>query len=71
MHPPETAKVVRNARGQIVTTDGPYAETKELLAGFYLIEAEDLDAALAWAAKTTEAVQMPIELRPLTTADAP
>ena len=47
-----------------MTIDGPFVETKEHLGGFYVIEAEDLDAALAWAATTTAAVAKPIEVRP-------
>ena len=50
--------------GELLTTDGPFAESKEHLGGFYIIEAADLDAALAWASKTTEAVGQPIEVRP-------
>jgi hypothetical protein len=49
--------------GEALTTDGPFAETKEHLGGFYIIEVSDLDAALVWASKTTEAVGMPIEVR--------
>ncbi len=48
----------------MLTTDGPFAEAKEHLGGFYAIEAEDLDAALAWASKATAAVGKPIEVRP-------
>jgi len=64
LHGPETATVVRISDGEVLTTDGPFAESKEHLGGFYLIEAEDLDAALAWASKTTAAVSKPIEVRP-------
>lgn len=49
--PVATATTVRRKNGQIVCTDGPYAETKEQLGGFYLIEAKDLDEAIAWASK--------------------
>ena len=45
-------------------TDGPYAETKEQMAGFWVIEAPDLDAALAWAARAAAACEQPIEVRP-------
>ena len=45
-------------------TDGPFAETKEQLGGFWVIEAPDLDAALAWAAKATVACRAPVEVRP-------
>ena len=61
---PETATVVRVADGDVMTTDGPFAESKEHLGGFYIIEARDLDAALDWASKTTAAVGAPIEVRP-------
>jgi len=64
LHPPETATVVRSQNGQVVTTDGPFAETKEQLGGFWVIEAADLDAALAWAAKGSEACGAPVEVRP-------
>lgn len=61
---PDAAAVVRVSGGQTLTTDGPFAETKEHLGGFYVIEAEDLDAALGWATKVTAAVGAPIEVRP-------
>jgi hypothetical protein len=61
---PDTATVVRMADGDVMTTDGPFAESKEHLGGFYIIEADDLDAALTWASKTTTAVGAPIEVRP-------
>jgi hypothetical protein len=64
LHEPDTATVVRVSDGEVLTTDGPFAESKEHLGGFYIIEAEDLDAALAWASKTTAAVSKPIEVRP-------
>jgi hypothetical protein len=65
LHEPGTATVVRMSGGEVLTTDGPYAESREHLGGFYIIEAPDLDAALAWASRTTAAVGMPIEVRPL------
>ena len=61
---PETATVVRLADGDLMTIDGPFAESKEHLGGFYIIEADNLDAALGWASKTTAAVGHPIEVRP-------
>ena len=64
LHEPDTATVVRMAGGEVLTTDGPFAESKEHLGGFYIIEAEDLDAALAWASKVTGAIKAPIEVRP-------
>ena len=64
LHPATTATVVRVQDGEILTTDGPFAETKEQLGGFWVIKAPDLDAALAWAAKATVACQAPVEVRP-------
>jgi hypothetical protein len=64
LHEADTATVVRMAGDEVVTTDGPFAESKEHLGGFYIIEAEDLDAALAWGSKTAAAIQRPIEVRP-------
>ncbi|WP_151482231.1 YciI family protein [Streptomyces albicerus] len=64
LHDPGTATVVRVAGDDVLTTDGPFVESKEHLGGFYIIEAEDLDAALEWAAKVTTVIQAPIEVRP-------
>jgi hypothetical protein len=64
LHPSETATVVQVKDGETLTTDGPFAETKEQLGGFWIIEAPDLDAALAWAAKGTAACKSPVEVRP-------
>jgi hypothetical protein len=61
---PGQARVVRPSKGRVHATDGPYAETKEHLGGFYIIDAEDLDAALQWASKVTLAIDTPIEVRP-------
>jgi hypothetical protein len=64
LHAPETATVVRAKDGDVVTTDGPFPETKEQLGGFWVIEAPDLDAALAWAAKGSAACLGAVEVRP-------
>jgi hypothetical protein len=64
LHDPATATVVRMSDGEAVTTDGPFVESKEHLGGFYIIEAEDLDAALGWASRVTGAIKAPIEVRP-------
>jgi len=61
----DTATVVRVQNGSVMTTDGPFAESKEHLGGFYLINAPDLDAALKWASRVTEIVGAPIEVRAL------
>lgn len=72
LHQPDTATVVRVSNGQVLTTDGPFAESKEHLAGFYIIEAEDLDAALGWATRVTGAIKVPIEVWPFAAfADEP
>jgi hypothetical protein len=64
LHPASTATVVRAQGGETMITDGPYAETKEQIGGFWVIEAPDLDAALDWARKATVACRGPIEVRP-------
>jgi hypothetical protein len=61
---PETATVVSVTNGKPMNTDGPFAETKEHLAGFYIVDAADLDEALAWATKTSVCIGKPIEVRP-------
>jgi hypothetical protein len=61
---PARARVVRPSKGRVKTTDGPYAETKEQIGGFYIIEAANIDAALDWASKVTLAIDTPIEVRP-------
>ena len=67
LEPTHTATTVRVRNGTITTTDGPFAETKEQLAGFYAIEATDLDEAIAFAAKIPPARYGSIEVRPLRT----
>jgi hypothetical protein len=64
LHPASTATVVRVQDGEAITTDGPFAETKEQLGGFWVIEAADLDAALALATKASAACMAPVEVRP-------
>ena len=64
LHPAASATVVRSSGGDISMTDGPYAETKEQMGGFWMIEAVDLDAALEWAAKGAAACEGPVEVRP-------
>jgi hypothetical protein len=65
LHSPDATTVIRGGTGlDKVTTDGPFVEAKEHLGGFYIINAEDLDAALAWAEKVVEAVNHDIEVRP-------
>jgi hypothetical protein len=64
LRPPSSATVVRAQDGQVVTTDGPFAETKEQLGGFWIIDVSDLDAALEWARRATVACAAPVEVRP-------
>ena len=65
LHGPDAATVVRGGTGlDKVTTDGPFVEAKEHIGGFYIINAEDLDEALAWAEKVVEAIDHAIEVRP-------
>jgi hypothetical protein len=63
LHSAETAVVVRSKRGELSMTDGPYAETKEQMAGLWVIDVPDRDTALEWAAKATLACERPIEVR--------
>ena len=64
LEPATTATVVRNTDGKVVTTDGPFAESKEQLGGFWVLKAPDLDAALALAARGSAACGAPVEVRP-------
>ncbi len=64
LHPTSTATTVR-VRGETLITDGPFAETKEQLGGYYLLECKDLDEALHWAAQIPTAKHGSIEVRPL------
>jgi hypothetical protein len=65
LQPTTTATTVRVRDGKTLTTDGPFAETREQLAGYYLVEAKDLDAALAIAARIPGARDGSIEVRPI------
>ena len=64
LHPPSTATVVRLQDGEVLTTDGPFAEGKEHVGGCLIIKAPDLDSALEWGRKLTWATTLPIEVRP-------
>ena len=65
LYPVESSTVVRDRDGDALITDGPYAEGKEHLGGFTIIEAPDLDAALGWGGKLARATTLPIEVRPI------
>ena len=64
LQPATSATVVREEGGEVLVTDGPFTESKEHIGGFWIIEVDDLDAALAWAAKATNACGAPVEVRP-------
>ena len=64
LHPPGTATVVRAKDGDVLVTDGPFAEGKEHIGGFTIVKAPDLDAALEWGGKLARATSLPIEVRP-------
>jgi hypothetical protein len=65
LHPVETATTVRVRNGKVSVVDGPFAETKEQLAGFYLVDAPNLDAAIQIAARIPPAREGSIEVRPV------
>ena len=65
LHPVETATTVRVRNGKVSVTDGPFAETKEQLAGFYLIDARDLNEAIQVASKIPPAREGSVEVRPV------
>ena len=65
LHPASSAKSLRaQPDGQVLITDGPYLETKEHVGGFWVLEAADLDEALAWGRKAAVACRAPVEVRP-------
>ncbi|TMK77273.1 MAG: hypothetical protein E6G47_11385 [Actinobacteria bacterium] len=64
LYGPDAATVLRASDSGPVMTDGPFVEAKEHIAGFYIINADDLDAALVWARKVVDAISHPIEVRP-------
>ncbi len=71
LQPTATATTVRVRDGKTVTTDGPFAETKEQLGGYYMLECKDLDEAIAYAAKIPSAPYGSIEVRPVMELPAP
>ena len=64
LHPPDTATVLRPSGGDVLATDGPFAEGKEHVGGFSIVDVADLDAALDWGRKLSLATTLPIEVRP-------
>ncbi|GAC1358493.1 MAG: YciI family protein [Ktedonobacteraceae bacterium] len=65
LHPTSAATTVRVREGKVLTTDGPFAETKEQLGGFYVLKCKDLDEAIEVAAKIPGALTGSIEIRPI------
>lgn len=65
LHPTTAATTVRVRQGQTTSTDGPFAETKEQLGGYYLLDCQNLDEAIKWAAKIPGAKDGSIEIRPI------
>lgn len=64
LQPAESATVLRAADGAVSMTDGPFAESKEQMGGFWIIDAPDFDAALGWAKRAALACEGPVEVRP-------
>ena len=64
LHEPSTATTLRPQNGEVISTDGPFAEGKEHVGGFSIIEAADLDEALEWGRRLSVATTLPIEVRP-------
>jgi hypothetical protein len=71
LQPTSTATTIRVRDGETLLTDGPFAETKEQLGGFYLLECKDLDEAIAWASKIPGAANGSVEVRPVMTYASP
>jgi hypothetical protein len=65
LHPPHTATTVRIRDGKRIVQDGPFADAKEQLGGYFVIEVPDLDAALEWAARAPSASSASVEVRPV------
>ena len=70
LEPTSSATTVRVRNGETLTTDGPFAETKEQMNGFYLLECNDLDEAIEWAGKIPGAARGSVEVRPVLDYDA-
>jgi hypothetical protein len=68
LHDPGSATVVDGRSGDHVVTDGPFLETKEAVGGLVVLDVADLDAALAWAGRVTDATGVPVEVRPFAAA---
>lgn len=71
LHPSQTSTTVRLKGEERIVTDGPFAETREVLGGYYVVDVPDLDTALDWAAKSPVAKHGSIEVRPVMVFDEP
>ena len=71
LQPTATATTVRLRDGELMLTDGPFAETREQLGGFYLLECSDLDEAIGWAGRIPNAADGCVEVRPVMVFDQP
>jgi hypothetical protein len=69
LYPTQTATTIRVHDGERSVSDGPFAETKEQLGGFYVLDVRDLDEAIEWAAKIPGAAQGSVEIRPVMVFD--
>jgi hypothetical protein len=65
LQPTSTATTVKVRDGEVITTDGPFAETREQLGGYYLLDCKDLDDAIGWAARIPDATRGSVEVRPV------
>ncbi len=71
LHPTSSATSVRSRDGKLMTTDGPFAETREQLGGFYILNCKDLDEAIEWAGKIPGVKHGTVEIRPIVDFSAP
>ncbi|HEY1915083.1 MAG TPA: YciI family protein [Streptosporangiaceae bacterium] len=71
LYPPATSTVLRDQGGAVLVTDGPYTEGKEHIGGFWIVKAEDLDAAMEWGRRIVGVTGLPIEVRPFFDRDRP
>ena len=71
LRPAGTATLLKTTKGKAQVTDGPYLETKEQCGGYYLIDVDDLDVAMAWAQKVPMAVDGAVEIRPVWEMEEP
>jgi hypothetical protein len=72
LHQPDASTVVRSQEGrEALLTDGPFVEAKEHIGGFWVVRADDLDGALAWGRRVSDATGLPVEVRPFAFSSLP